>query len=46
MQDCGVSAYLETFVLVESSGIFSDFGAENPQLREAATRQAVKKPFL
>jgi hypothetical protein len=25
----GFSAFLETFVLVESSGIFSNYGAEN-----------------
>ena len=42
----GFSAFLETFVLVESSGIFSNFGAENPPLRQAAKRQAVKKPHF
>ncbi|MBN8567864.1 MAG: hypothetical protein J0M25_14170 [Flavobacteriales bacterium] len=40
----GFSAFLETFVLIESSGIFSNFGAENPPLLQAAKRQAVKKP--
>jgi len=34
----GFSAFLETFVLVESSGIFSNFGAENPPLLQAAGR--------
>jgi hypothetical protein len=29
-------------VLVESSGIFSNFGAEKPPLLQAAKRQAVK----
>jgi len=31
-------------VLVESSGIFSNFGAEKPPLLQAAKRQDVKKP--
>lgn len=31
----GFSAFLETFVLVESSGIFSNFGAEKPPLLQA-----------
>ena len=39
----GFSAFLETFVLVESSGIFSNFGAERPPLLQAAKR--CKKPF-
>jgi len=30
-------------VLNQSSGIFSNFGAEKPPLRQAAGRQAVKK---
>ena len=34
----GFSAFLETFVLVESSGIFSNFGAESPPLLQAAKR--------
>jgi hypothetical protein len=34
----GFSAFLETFVLVESSGIFSNFGAESPPLLQAAGR--------
>lgn len=34
----GFSAFLETFVLVESLGIFSNFGAENPPLLQAAGR--------
>ena len=32
------STFLETFVLVESSGIFSNFSAENPPLLQAANR--------
>jgi hypothetical protein len=43
LQDCGVSAFLETLVLIESLGVFSNFGAESPQPRKAARRQAVKK---
>jgi len=38
LQDCGFSAFLETFVLIESSGIFSNFGAESPQPRKALGR--------
>ncbi len=40
----GFSAFFETFVLVESSGIFSNFGAESPPHRQAAKRcvQAVR----
>lgn len=34
----GFSAFFETFVLVESSGIFSNFGAESPPLLQAAKR--------
>ena len=34
----GFSDYLETFVLVESSGIFSNFGAEKQPLLQAAGR--------
>ena len=34
----GISAFLETIVLVESSGIFSNFGAESPPLLQAAKR--------
>ena len=37
-QNGGFSAFLETFVFVESSGIFSNFGAENPPLLQAAKR--------
>jgi hypothetical protein len=44
LQDCGVSAFLETFVFIERSGIFSIFGDESPQPRKALGRQAVKKP--
>ena len=40
----GFSAFLETFVLAESLGIFSNFGAESPPLLQAAKRQAVRKP--
>jgi hypothetical protein len=32
------SAFLETFVLAESSGIFSNFGARKPPLLQAAKR--------
>lgn len=45
----GFSAFLETFVLVESSGIFSNFGAEKPPLLEAAKRDCVpisKRAFI
>jgi hypothetical protein len=38
LQDCGVSAFLEILVLIESSGIFSNFGAESPQPRKALKR--------
>jgi len=38
LQDCGVSAFLEILVLIESSGIFSNFGAERPQPRKALGR--------
>jgi hypothetical protein len=38
LQDCGVSAFLEILVLIERSGIFSNFGAENPQPRKALGR--------
>jgi hypothetical protein len=34
----GFSAFLETFVLVESLGIFSNFGAEKPPHRKAERR--------
>ena len=34
----GFSAFLETFVLVESSGILSNFGTESPPLLQAAKR--------
>ena len=34
----GFWAFLETFVLVESSGIFSNFGAVKPPLLQAAKR--------
>ena len=34
----GFWAFFETFVLAESSGIFSNFGAEKPPLLQAAKR--------
>jgi hypothetical protein len=34
----GFSAFLETFVLAESSGLFSKFGAESPPLLQAQKR--------
>jgi len=34
----GLSAFFETFVLVERLGIFSNFGAENPPHRKAEKR--------
>jgi hypothetical protein len=37
----GFRAFLETFVLAESSRIFSNFGAENPPLLQAAKRWAI-----
>jgi hypothetical protein len=40
LQDCGVSAFLENLVLIESSRIFSNFGAESPQPRKALKRCA------
>jgi len=40
----GLSAFLETKVLKQSLGIFSNFGAENPPHRKAEKRQAVNKP--
>ena len=36
----GSVLFFETFVLVESSGIFSNFGAESPPHRQAAKRYA------
>jgi len=39
----GSVPFLEAKVLNQSSGIFSNFGAKNPPLRQAAGRQAVKK---
>ena len=36
----GFSAFLETFVLNQSLGIFSNFGAVKPPLRQAADRCA------
>jgi len=38
LQDCGFSAFLEAFVLNQSLGIFSNFGAESPQPRKALGR--------
>ena len=38
LQDCGVSAFLEAFVLYQSLGFFSNFGAESPQPRKALGR--------
>jgi hypothetical protein len=35
LQDCGFSAFLETFVLNQSSGIFRNFSAKRPQPRKA-----------
>jgi hypothetical protein len=42
----GFSAFLETFVLVESLGIFSNFSAEKPPLLQAAKRcKQFGKPY-
>jgi len=38
LRDCGLSAFLEAFVLNSSFGIFSNFGAEIPQPRKAPKR--------
>ncbi len=38
LQDCGVSAFLETFVLNQSLGIFRNFSAKIPQPRKALGR--------
>ena len=38
LQNGGFRDFLETFVLAESSGIFSNFGAEKPPLQQAANR--------
>ena len=38
LQDCGVSAFLEAFVLNQSLGIFRNFCAKNPQPRKALKR--------
>jgi len=43
LQDCGVSAFLETFLLNQRLGIFRNFCARSPQPRKALERQAVKK---
>jgi hypothetical protein len=43
LQKWRVKCFSESFVLVESSVIFSNIGAENPPLLQAAKRQAVKK---
>jgi len=37
-QNGGFGAFLEAKVLNQSSGIFSNFGAEKPPLRQAAGR--------
>jgi len=37
-QNGGFGAFLEGKVLKQSSGIFSNFGAEKPPLRQAAGR--------
>jgi len=37
-QNGGFSAFLEAKVLNQSSGFFSNFGAEKPPLRQAAGR--------
>jgi len=34
LQDCGVSAFFEAFVLNQSLGIFRNFGTKNPSLRQ------------
>ena len=39
-QNGGFGAFLEGKVLNQSSGIFSNFGAEKPPLRQAAGRYA------
>lgn len=41
LQDCGVSAFLEILVLIESSVIFSNFDAESPQPRKALERYMI-----
>jgi hypothetical protein len=38
LQDCGVCAFLEAFLLNQSLGIFRNFGAESPQPRKALGR--------
>jgi len=38
LQDCGFSAFLKTFVLIESLGNFRNFGAVSPQPRKALER--------
>ena len=38
LQNGGLCAFLEIFVLAEGSGIFSNFGAEKPPLQQAANR--------
>jgi len=35
LQDCGVSAFLEAFVLNPSLGIYRNFSAKSPQPRKA-----------
>ena len=45
LQDCGFSAFLEAFVLIESLGIFSNFGADSPQPRKALNRCAKSHPL-
>jgi hypothetical protein len=44
LQDCGVSAFLENLVLIESLGVFSNFGAEKPLLFEVAVTQPILHP--
>jgi hypothetical protein len=38
LQDCGFSAFLETFVLNQSLGIFRNFSAKSTQPRKARGR--------
>jgi hypothetical protein len=44
LQYGGLSAFLETFVLNQSLGIFSNFGAENPPHRQAAETLCAMQP--
>ncbi len=42
----GVSCFYDSEVLNSSFVLLMKFSAENPRLRKAAKRQAVKKPFF